>query len=795
MRLTIAFLAVFSCFSHNSFASTGEANGYLTLQGQDSLAQGEEWDVELEVNGQTGSEMVTIVSKADRLFVKAADLQTFGIKLGEGYVAVDSLDRQAKFDPDALKLSINARPETFEQQVDTFRKRTEAPILENSFGAWLNYDAHLANYGQKSGIQSYLDLNLSTRWGTLVSQHAYNSLATDQPFRRLSTTFRRDDIDGMTTTEIGDTFSIPGYSGTPVRFMGVRMSSNFALKPGFNWIPSYVLAGQATLPSTVEVWEGNRKTYSSKVAPGPFSITDYTPFSTTGDVRMIVRDTFGQEQIISQPIYSAPQQLAQGVDAFTLELGLLRNGYIYGETFFGAGYRRGFDVKSIPLIGLAGRYIPNFTLEGRFEGIRGDTRVSAGIAFSSALGNFSAAGAVATGNGSSGQNSLEQISVAKPYGATSIANQVSSPAYPQQKASQQPSVVNLTWDRQLNLGDFGQISGFASAALPTNWTPIGGIAPQKRLVVLGANYAPKANLVFNYVGVVSGEKPEQVTTHTIGASTTFDGGVTAGVSFTRSESEKGVLLTFSMPLGARGSAFASVAKKGSFGNYSGWSESNQHRWSVGAGQYAGVSRLDASVFSDFQYGRLDASVSRSGENTGYRFGGSGSVAFADMDVWLGKPIAQGLVIADVGVPGVSVAANNRFVGTTNQDGKILITDLAAWRSNQVSLGEDIGDYTANETSAKHVTPRSGGVGVVKLGINSPGYFLRLTLNGRPLGDLDEVRVGGISFPHNPITGAYIENATTGKQHVELGNCHSEITIPALKPKSENRFDFDLKCPS
>jgi outer membrane usher protein len=71
--------------------------------------------------------------------------------------------------------------------------------------------------------------------------------------------------------------------------------------------------GSAALPSVVDVYVNNQKTFSQKINPGPFDITHLpVPGNGAGQVNLVVKDILGNEQIITKNFYQSPILLAKG---------------------------------------------------------------------------------------------------------------------------------------------------------------------------------------------------------------------------------------------------------------------------------------------------------------------------------------------------------------------------------------------------------------------------------------------------------------------------------------------------
>jgi outer membrane usher protein len=108
------------------------------------------------------------------------------------------------------------------------------------------------------------------------------------------------------------------------------------MRPGFVTMPQLTLAGEAALPSTVEVLVNNARRVSQQVQPGPFELTNVPVITGAGELNRVVRDLLGRETIVQQSYYASPRLLAPGLADFSFEAGWLRTGYGQDGTTGGA---------------------------------------------------------------------------------------------------------------------------------------------------------------------------------------------------------------------------------------------------------------------------------------------------------------------------------------------------------------------------------------------------------------------------------------------------------------------------
>ena len=225
-------------------------------------------------------------------------------------------------------------------------------------GLFLNQDFQLLHNGSQELLSGLVEGGFFSRLGVLTTQYAGPDLLHSFVPRRLNTQFFRDFPESMTTLTIGDSFSAYSPWARTVAYAGVRYASKFATQPSFISTPLPGIAGQASQPSTVDVYVDNVKRLSQPVAAGPFAIQNVPVISGQGEIRMVVTDVLGRQQVITESYIRSSQLLRAGVNDFTYESGTVRLNYgiksnQYRSFFADASYRRGIS--------------DTLTLEGRIE--------------------------------------------------------------------------------------------------------------------------------------------------------------------------------------------------------------------------------------------------------------------------------------------------------------------------------------------------------------------------------------------------------------------------------------------
>src|SRR5262249_15236017 len=122
---------------------------------------------------------------------------------------------------------------------------------------------------------------------------------------------------------------------TAVRLGGITIAKNFRMRPDLVTYPLPEFAGQAAVPTTVDLLINGQPRLSSDVAPGPYAI-DVMPFvNGAGSATLITTDALGRQISTTLPFYVATSLLQQGLVDYSASAGLLRSQF--GQQSFGYG--------------------------------------------------------------------------------------------------------------------------------------------------------------------------------------------------------------------------------------------------------------------------------------------------------------------------------------------------------------------------------------------------------------------------------------------------------------------------
>jgi outer membrane usher protein len=211
-------------------------------------------------------------------------------------------------------------------------------------GGFVNYDLALTQTPLAASHDALLGVGFFAGTTLLTNNFALR----DGNSVRLMSSLQTDIPQTMKTLRLGDTVNNTGAWGLGVLYAGVQYGTNFAVRPDFIAQSMPGLAGNAVLPSTVDVYVNNVLRARQEVPAGPFNIQNLPLVNGQGNMQVVVRDVLGREQVITQAFMASPSLLREGLVQESYEVGALRRNYgltsnDYGDAFASATWRKGMS--------------------------------------------------------------------------------------------------------------------------------------------------------------------------------------------------------------------------------------------------------------------------------------------------------------------------------------------------------------------------------------------------------------------------------------------------------------------
>jgi outer membrane usher protein len=658
--------------------------------------------LEVTINGIPSNAIGSFAQLADgRLAATPNELAELGINAGKRRFANELVQLD---DIPSLRYRYEERTQKIDITIDNLQRqgrnydlRTDSsanlPRAPAAFGGVLNYDLLSAttSFQQSSpfsfaGTSLTLDARAFSPYGTFSQSAIVRSIAGQgTEALRLDTSYRYSDPERLMTYRAGD--EITGGLGwtRPIRIGGLQAQRNFLLRPDLVTVPLPLLGGTAAVPSTVDLYVNNIKTFSQDVGAGPFSLSNVPVISGSGNASLVVRDAAGHVTTSTQPFYSSPSLLAPELMSFSVEAGLPRLSYGSFEDSYlnspvgSATLRRGiFD---------------GLTLEAHAEAGSGLLNGGVGAVFlTGTVGVASAAIAASTHSGNTGLQSYLSYET-RIYG------------------------VNISMSSQRTFNSYDDLASVTARFQNS----VSGLVQNSNFSFL--NFAaPLPSTTFSYL---SNKPPRALDRISVGMPMLFDEKSSISASFIHLSDQSGnvsniVTGSWSRALPYKASIFATVftdfSNRRNTGVFAGltypFSDSVSLSSSVSSGQGGTIASLDAvkplgptsgsfgwrvhdsegatayreaSVAYRSDYARIQAGVSQNQTDSRGMVEVEGAAVMMGGGVFLSNRIDDAFAVVQAGVPNVQVYNENRPIGITDAKGLLLVPTLRSYQSNKITI--------------------------------------------------------------------------------------------------------------
>jgi outer membrane usher protein len=673
------------------------ATGIAAACALGATARAEPMIAAVTLNGvDTGAVVSFERSAGGRLAAPRRDLRRIGLQLAP---AVREADVPTSLsDVAGLRYRIDEASQTVELDADADLlahhdlgpAQTQVARPDRSiWGAAVDYAVNLEGSRASGGLQARVFGPL----GTLTHSFVVNG-AGGRNVQRLDTSFTAENFERSLVFTAGDFVS----NSAAVRAGGVRISTEPDLRPDLFAPPMVELSGQAATPSTVELYVDGVKRYSGAAAPGRFTARTTPTVNSRGEATLVVTDALGRQTTTTRAFYSASTLLRPGVTAFSLDAGALREGYAgpddhYGAAFGAVALRRGISDAT--------------TLDGRAvisRQVRG-----AGIGVTSAVGraaliSASVDGSEARGR-SGGQLRLAASSDGLAYGVwASLEHRTAGFAELGRDDAFDRDGTELQVGGRLRLERWGEIS--------TTYAYESGRSGRYSLA--SAAWSKSLRGLHLYANVTAAARRYGGVGATLGFTAPFEGG--GGLAMASVDTRDG------------GRLDVQAAKAAEIGGW-GWRAASDTILD------SGRARLEGEVRRLTPAGEAAVGVVADAKGADLRAYAAGSLIWID-----GRPRAtahsgEGLTLIETGEPNVELLVENRAVGRTGRDGKLLAVNLPAAAASRIEINAASVPLEAEiERAEATVRPPRGGAARVLLPIRRPRNLQLQVVDesGRPL---------------------------------------------------------------
>lgn len=716
----------------------------------------------LTVNGVNKGNARVLV-RADQILIAVDTLKAAGILEtplptetigGVAYVAAENLRPkiQAVYDQNTLALTLNVDPQLLAPT--TINLSSAAPAdLENfsSPSAFINY----AVSGTDGRTPSFLS-EQNARVGNALFSNAF-SVNSQGTFVRGNTSVSFDSRSKSTRLTLGDSVNSQGLFGGVARIGGVSYATDFSINPYFTPYPNQRFAGVVETLSTADIYVNGRLVRSVDVPPGVFNLENLPGVSGAGNIRVVVRNAFGQAQELNAPYYLGTQLLRQGLSDFNYSVGLARD-----LALSGIGTYDGFAFAAHHRYGLTDQ----LTLGGFAVGDERKFAFGPETTFSFPVG---AVGVFAAGSHQSGKTGMAgavQYSYQSTMFSAGAAFTYTSPHYATLglERTDDRAITRVDAFIGIPVGKVSDISfdlshakfrdaGIGSRASITGATRIG-----RRLnLALTLSRAELADTPTDYSAFLG-------LTVALGSRTT----ATVSADVERRGVTEAVQIQRSLPYG-EGFGYLVQAANG------------PQTASFADVQYQG------------RYGLYEVNVVHTPDQTQTTVSAAGALAVIGGRMFASRPIQDAYALVRMpGIAGVTTTLSHQDVGKTDANGDLLVPNLLSYYGNELGIDDqDIPlDYTIARTDRTIAPPYRGGA-VVVFPIKRLQAFV---------GTLEVLRQGQATVPiygdltvgdaTSPISGKgefYLETMPAGTNPAVVRYDGGVCTFTVTTPPSAERF--------
>src|SRR5882762_293450 len=606
--------------------------------------------LEVTINGQPTNLIAEFFQLPDsRIGAKAAELGAIGIKVPQesnGDVVplsdIPGLQYSYNFARQSIDIAVNDLLRRM--QVVNAQSETGYNAPQRSFGAFVNYSAFLSggytgskDAGQINSGSLSLDGHVFGRLGTFAQSGIIGTTASkDMSVLRLDTVWSYSDPEKIIAYRAGD-YITGGLAWTrPMRLGGVQMQRDFSLRPDLITMPLPSASGTAALPSTLDVYVGNTKTYSTELPSGPYRIDNIPVVSGTGTARLVLTDTTGRQVQSESSFFTDIRLMRKGLFSYSVEAGFPRLDYgVQSSTYDNSPVVTGsFRVGLSDVV----------SLEGHTELGKGLLNGGAGVVVSlGQLGLASAAAGLSSKSGETG--ALLYGGWYFPFGN-----------------------FNLQASTQRTIGEYHDL-----ASLPLQSSgplPLGLNVPRAvDQLAMGYRFAESKTSVSLAAVHIERELEPASTILTASLTRSFQNGMSVFATAFRNFDDKnsaGVFAGIAIPLGSSVTGFAGVTH-----DNSGTSVTADLQKSIGTepGTYGGrlaISEGKNQYVSGYgalrtQAGILEGSLTQHHSAVDGYAAFSGALVAAGGGLFVAQRIDDSFAVVDAGAPGVKVLLENHPV--------------------------------------------------------------------------------------------------------------------------------------
>lgn len=643
--------------------------------------------LEVVLNGKPSQQVIPVSYRAGHFYISSKDFNALGLPVKnrtEPEVEIDTIDGlKVNYEGTNQQLLIQVPTDWLPEQNISDYKTTNYDPADSIFGLLFNYDLyanHTTGNQQNSYTSAYTEQRLLSGFGVLLNNGVYNqnidsdiSGPSSNRYLRYDTKWYYNDEKRMLQYSVGDiiTGSLPW--STSVRLGGLQISRNFSTRPDLITYPLPQFAGQASVPSAVDVYINSYKYSSANVDPGPFAIETMPYINGAGNATVVVTDPLGRRVNTSVPFYVSSDLLRKGLFDFSASAGKIRNNYgidnfDYDNNAASATFRYG---------------LTNWlTLEGRAEGAR-DLHVE-GAGGNLLLGSFGVlSGSYTTSHAKN--NVFKPTNTFVQDSTSSIEDTAKTGHQRSMGYSYNQRLFSINAQRTIRSEEYGDLSTYKNYyQLDKQIDQITASTSLGRIGTLGAGYFDIKKFDQSRLRLLN-----------ISYNTTLFGENNLYASVNREIGSSGfsAQIIISIPLSDRGGASLSSSRD----KNSNWAHQISYNRTAptdgGLGWNVSYAKKPSGQ-SDYKQASLDMAARKVriqggfyGDNDQTYWGElSGSLVAVKNNIYASRVINDSFaLISTTGYPEIPVKYENQPLGITDSDGYLLIPGVTSYTNGKYSI--------------------------------------------------------------------------------------------------------------
>jgi len=710
--------------------------------------------MEVVVNGLARAGIVGWMEDGE-LWLSVEDARALGLKKipasrkldGRDAVAVRALGPDVSFDEAQTRLSIVLDPAelgTATAMDFTAQRRAGTPVSQAN-GLLLDYELGTSGSGSSRAFDATTRFNAALEAWQFIDERSATFVDGITHSFPLRTTIRRDWPERALRLDIG-TLDVPdpGLATWNV-LRGVSFGTLIAGSAAANArLAATSLTTAVKFPSTADVYVNGVRQGSFAVNPGTFDLQGLRGFAAGAtDVRVVLRDMFGNETVVQQNRYVGNNTVRAGAHEFAYQAGVDPH-----DT------DKGLQLRASHLLGVT----DFLTLTGRAEARKGFAEAQAGFALD--VARFGEVGA--------------GVMVGRARNEASPRGFFLTHVYTSRYWSSSTALLSRP---EPSFGLDGTFVQRRTTQLSTRQAWATERGSQFTLNLGAARFADHARTSFWDVGFARRFGETVFLQATVGRSTLLGANVQ-------------LMLTWTPVPGYIGSSFTSSDRSGTTQqlSYAKLPTPGGSAWRVDARQQHGERSFTGYAEQDTGPGTVKANVQASGAANAWRLAWHSGLMAGYGTHTVGSNVSNAAVVVDAqGLPGVGVYRNGMRVGTTDARGYYWVSDLPGYEELRVSLDENAIPmnrwYSGSDVHA--VRPAPGSVVGVKFDIREV-RSAEVGVRGAQLRDqrLYFSSEGGAEVSALLKNGtARVTGLLTGKQKVTTadGSCAGEVDVPKDGP--------------